>query len=352
MNNFSHNILILFFIPVSLLSSCRQKPSEAPSAEPIIIRFTEVKSMPMQLQINASGVLSSQTQSNLSFMTGGVLRKINVVEGSVVHKGQVLAELDLTEISSREKQARLGYEKASRDYRRIESLYADSIATLENLQDAKTALELALANLKIAAFNYDYSRITAPGNGKTLKKLKEVNEIIAPGHPVFVFASTEADWVLRVSLSDRDIVQITRDDSASVCFDAYSGKEFRAVVSEISEAANLLSGTYDAELKLIDLPERLVTGLIGSATIFPEVHNFPMVPYVSLVEASGKTAYIYVVKDDTAYRREIEVRAMTDEGIYIESGLTEGEVVVTEGASYLKNNTPVRTGPGITVPGL
>jgi len=341
-----NNFIFILFIPAVLAYTCKYNQPEAPPAEPPVISVTKVEVMPLQQYIRASGVLASKTQSDLSFMSGGIIRKIHVSEGYMVRKGDLLAELDLTEISSRVKQAKLAYDKAKRDHSRVKALYADSVATLENLEDAKTALDLASAGLKIAGFNMDHSRITAPSDGKILKKIREVNEITAAGYPVFVFASTETDWILKVSLSDRDIVRINRTDSALIRFDAYPGKEFRAVVTEMSGAANLLSGTYDTELKLTDLPEKLVTGLVGSAEIYTATDHFMMIPYVSVAEASGNTAFVFVVNNDTAFRREIKIQAVTDEGIFVASGLSAGELIVTAGASWLKDRMPVNTVSG------
>ena len=90
------------------------------------------------------------------------------------------------------------------------------------------------------------------------------------------------------------------------------------------------------------MPERLVTGLIGSANLFPDVKSFPLIPFVSLAEASELNASIYIVQNDTAFRREIRVHAITDEGVFVESGLTTGEILVTEGTSYLKDSMPVK----------
>ena len=321
--------LLLIFSCISPL------PGERPEEKSGML-FKEVEITEVQLPVRATGTLSSKTQSNLSFMTGGIIRKIHVREGAEADKGAVLAELDLTEIESRVKQAEYAFKKAERDYTRVRSLHADSVATLENMQDAKTALDIARSDLRIAEFSLNYSIINAPANGKILKKLKEVNEITGPGHPVFVFASTEADWILKVSLSDRDIVRIKPGDSAVIAFDAYPGKEFRAGVSETAMASNLLSGTFDAVLTLTELPERLVTGLIGSAVIYPQKIKGFVIPYVSLKEASGQKAWIYVLQNGVPVRREISILALTDEGVFVDKGVDEKDTVVTEGAAYIR----------------
>ena len=328
---------IKLLLPAFLAAaSCQSSTPEVKTEDRENISYRIVETKKFQLPVRASGMLSSKTQSNLSFITGGIIRKINIPVGSDVKKGQVIAELDLTEIESRVKQASLALDKAVRDHNRLENLYTDSVATLENLQDIKTALEIARTNLKIAQFNRDFSKITAPANGKILKRLKEINEITAPGHPVFVFASTESDWILKTTLSDRDVVRIHKGDSAKIRFDAYPGIEFSAEVLEIADAANLLNGTFEAELKLKELPERLVTGLIGSATIFPREHSHPFIPYISLAEASGLKAWVYCIENGAPVRREVLIFAITDEGVYIKEGIQEGDTVVTEGTAYLR----------------
>ena len=333
MKKINHFLLILIFL---LVVSCKTPVKEEKIRDRDNFKTRVVETENYQIPVRGSGILSSKTQSNLSFMTGGVIRKINTREGSKVKKGTVLAELDLTEIESRVVQASLANEKAVRDHTRIKALFADSVATLETLQNMQTAIEIAESNLRIAQFNMEYSKITAPANGMILQQLKEVNEIAAPGHPVFVFASTESDWILKISLSDRDAVRINPGDSAVISFDAYPGKNFAAEVSEIANAANLLNGTFEAELRLKELPRRLVTGLIGSALIYSPQLFFPKIPYISLVEASGSNAIVYLIINNRPVRREVKIFGINDNGVFIESGLEEGDTIVAEGAAYLK----------------
>lgn len=297
--------------------------------------------MTFSLPVSASGILASETQSNLSFMTGGIINEIKVDEGQEVRKGKILAELDLTEINSRLRQADLGLEKAKRDFSRVENLYRDSVVTLEQYQDARTALQIAEANYEIASFNKQHSQILAPANGKLLKKMMDLNEIVGPGHPVFAFASTESDWVLRVSLSDRDIVRINRGDSADIRFDAYPGQSFSGVISEIANAASLMSGTYEVEIRLLRKPERLVSGLVGIARIYPAEQTHLVLPHDAVFEAKGLEAAVFKLEENTVKRIPVEILAITDKGIIISKGISAGDRVVIDGNSYLNDGEQV-----------
>jgi len=307
------NRIILVIVIAAFLYSCKDQVVETQdqAAELMKVRVARVESDSLSIAIKGVGALASKTQSNLSFLTGGIIDRIYVNEGDLVKEGDLLTRLEMTEIESRLSQARLAYNKAQRDFERVENLYRDTVATLEQYQDARTGLDLAASNLRIARYSKKNSSIMAPSDGKILKKLKEVNEIAAPGHPVIVFASTETDWILNVNLSDRDIVRVEAGDTAIVRFDAYPGEEFLAEVREVASVANLMSGTYEVELSLQELPERLVSGLIGKATIHPAAENYLFLPPEALVEAIGNQGTVFVLDGDKVRRTEVELASVT-----------------------------------------
>ncbi|MBE0654633.1 MAG: efflux RND transporter periplasmic adaptor subunit [Bacteroidales bacterium] len=335
--------LLLIIIAIASLASCNQRPEEKNQAlkNPVKINIVRIGSDSLSIPVLCTGTLSSKTQANLGFLTGGIIRQIYVSEGAAVKKGQLLARLDMTEIDSRAKQARLALEKAKRDFSRVENLYQDTVATLEQYQDARTAFELAMTNFRIAGFSQDHSEIRAPADGKILKKLKENGEIVAPGHPVLVFASTEAEWVLRANLADRDIVRISDKDEAVVSFDAYPGREYLAEVMEIASAANPLSGTYQVEIRLKEQPQRLVTGLIGKAKIFPEKQLHILLPPEAMVDAEGKVATVFRIRKGRPMRVEVLLGDLTEKGFVVELGLQKGDTVVTDGNAGLREDEQV-----------
>ncbi|MFX4370069.1 hypothetical protein ABTA37_20270, partial [Acinetobacter baumannii] len=77
----------------------------------------------------------------------------------------LIATLNLTEINAQVQQAEIAYEKALRDYKRVTNLYKDSVANLEQMQNAKTALDVAQQQVTAANFNKNYSEIKALTDG-------------------------------------------------------------------------------------------------------------------------------------------------------------------------------------------
>mgnify|MGYP000984082675 CR=1 FL=1 len=326
---------VLVFICLVTLC-CRNNDEKTKNSEKIMVRTIKPKKVAVSFPVRASGTLASKAEMKLSFKTGGIIDNIYVDEGQVVNQGQLLAQLNFSEIGTMTDQARLGYEKAKRDLQRAENLYRDSVATLEQLQNATTAIELAASQLKIAEFNAQFSKIVAPAKGKVLKKLAEENEMIAPGYPLFLFSSSESDWVLRTSVADIDIVKIGINDSAKICFDAFPGSTFNAVVSEIAKASDPYTGTYEIELRLTRKHPYFVSGLIGKVEITPSDKNdYVVLPLDVIHDAHEMEGYIYLVRDSSFERKHIRLLNLTDSLVYIPGDFLLSEIVISDGADYL-----------------
>ena len=334
--------IYLLLIPVLGAGSCKSPVIPETPPEPVRLRVEPVVEREVNIPATTSGRLGSKAELKLSFKTGGIIREISIQEGRSVKKGQEMARLDLSEIGAEVNKARLGVEKARRDFQRVENLFRDTVATLEQYQNAKTALDLARSNLQIALFNKEYSVIKAPADGKVLKKLAETSEMAGPGYPVFLFASTEAEWVVRVSLTDRDIVRVGFGDSASIFFDAFPGRIFSGHVSEIGTMADPYTGTYEVELQLDEPPLSLVSGLVAKAEVFHgEGEKIIVVPVSALMEGDGMEGWVYVISRGRPVKKKVGIQAVTDLGIIVRSGLQAGDSLVVEGGDFLLDHSSI-----------
>jgi len=326
---------------IAILTACGGKQEAKQADRMVRVKAVNITSTGVVIPVYATGRLSSSTEIKLSFKTGGVIEAIPVMEGQKVQTGDILARLDLAEINAQAGQADLALKKAERDFIRIQNLYNDSVATLENLQDAKTALDVARANYDISSFNLEYSVIRSPFRGRVLKKLAEENEIIGPGHPVIILSSTEADWVLKANITDRDIVKLSIGDSARVVFDAHPGTIFKSEIVELGHIADPFTGTYEIELRISPENRKLVSGFVGKAEIFPlGTVDCLQIPVDALFDASGLSAYVYVLDGNMVSRRRVELLSVSDP-VCVISGLSDGEKIITEGMNYLNDGDEV-----------
>ncbi len=334
---------LVLTIALSMLAGCGASSNAAATngtvtSAPIPVRLATVEHTNAGLPVRAVGKLEAKEELRLSFKIGGIVEKVYVDEGQKVSKGQLLATLSLTEIDAQLKQAQNGFDKADRDLQRVKNLFADTVATLEQLQNATTAWEMAKAGLDAAAFNRKYSQIYAPSDGRILRRMADDHEQIASGTTVIVMAGYEKGWIVRAGLADRDIMRIQTGDSAKIEFDALPGNPVTGNVAEIGAAPNPMNGTYEVEIRVDHPSERLVTGLIGKITITPATtKQMSLVPIEALVEANGTSGFVFAPAFDekTAMKVPVTVAYIQEGKVSIQGDLPGISEVITAGATKL-----------------
>lgn len=336
--------LIIITILFIISTSCQREDEPKISEQKVRVKTARVLQQSLSFPILANGVLASPSEVRLSFKTGGIIEQLYAEEGQKIKKDQLLATLQMAEIEARFRQARSAFEKAWRDFERVNNLYRDSVATLEQKQDAETGLAIAKSNLDIAEFNLKHSSIIAPGNGKILKRLAEKNELVEAGRPIFLFGSTEGGWVVRTGISDQDIVKINYEDSAEVSFDAYSEEKFKAMVTQIAQAADPFTGTYEVELTLFPPHQKLIFGFVAQIRIFPRLkENYNLIPIEALTEADGRRGIVFYPQSSPpiAKKAEVEIAFILDKQLAIRHGLENITEVITEGSPYLREGSAI-----------
>lgn len=338
------SIMIVVMLLTIYLSGCDSQAKETNEVNRIPVRVADVSSAEMAFPIYTSGQLASTAEVKLAFKIGGIVEKIYVDEGASVKKGQLLAALDLSEIQAQVNQARSAYEKSSRDLKRLEKLFADSVVTLEQKQDARTGMEVARANLEIAEFNLRHAKIYAPSTGKIMRRMVEKGELVNPGFPAFMFGSAGRGWIVRAGVADKDVVRINLGDSAKVVFDVYPDRHFSAVVSELAEALDPMSGTFEVELSLREQGVKMISGFVARIEIYPRnKETFTLVPVESIIEGNGSNAFVFAPAgaENTVKKLPVKIGRILDDGVGITAGLEGIKMVVTDGAPYLLDGSAI-----------
>ena len=297
------------------------------------------------LPIRTSGRLASKAEIRLAFKVGGIIQQMRVDEGARVQQGETLARLDLSEINAQVQEAESAVEKARRDLKRTRQLYRDSVATLEEMQNARTVVETAEARLQTARFNRRHAVIKAPESGRILRRHAETGEQVQSGAPVFTLGSTERGWVVRAGLPAADVVDVALGDSAHVVFDAYPNVTVDARVTEIADAATPRTGTYQVELSIVEADVSLKSGFIGRVTLYPSgTTSSVTVPASALVSGDGRRGTVFAVDPatQTVRKQSVDMVRVLDSTIVLDGGLSADATVVTAGMNRLRDGDPVR----------
>jgi RND family efflux transporter MFP subunit len=152
--------------------------------------------------------------------------------------------------------------------------------------------------------------------------------------------------VIRVGVTDRDIVRLRRGDTATVTFDAHPGEPIDARVADLAAAANPKSGTFDVELELeiADTEKQLLAGMVARVEIKAgPSQRLPVVPFAALTEGRGDRAFVFVADEaeERAHRVEISLAAVVGTDVVVAGGLEAGSLVVLDGSAYLQDQDAI-----------
>lgn len=333
----------------TILFACKEKPkNSSPLGEPDVIpvKVTSVSAFGVPHNLQASGLISTENEANYSFKIGGVISKILVEEGQFFKKGQLLATLNTTEIAAGVAQADLGVDKAKRDYTRAVNLHKDSVFTLEQLQNTRTALDVAQKTKEAAAFNQRYAQIYAATDGFVTKKLASEGEVVGGGSPVLMTSSTQQNhsYLLKVGVTDQEWAEITPGQAAKVSLDGYPDKVFQAEVFRKLQSADKEIGSFQVELKLSLGNIKPAIGMFGKAEIQTSAsQNATTIPFSALVEADGEKGFIFTLDAANKVRKvAVNILKFDNKKVYLKDNLEKIDKVVVSNSAYLNEESIVK----------
>lgn len=344
-----HYATLLLGIPLFYAcNNAKSIKSDHADQDAIPVQIAKLDPQYHHAPIFVSGQFTTDDEVLLSFKIGGIINSVLVKEGDAVRKGQLLATLNLTEINAQVQQAQLNQEKAKRDYQRTKNLYADSVATLEQLQNSKTALQMAEQQFNLVAFNRKYSEIHAAQDGFILKKIADVGQQVASGAAVLQTNGAQSGkWLLKVGISDQEWALLKLNDPAQVETTALPGQILEGKLSRKSEGVDPATGTFTAHIALTGpKPKAIASGMFGKATISPSQQDKQQgswkIPYEALLDGDGTTGYVFITNDNkTAHKVKVTIAGIEDHTVTISDGLQNAGALIISGSAYLTDKSPI-----------
>lgn len=353
-----HKAITVLSLALALgLGACGDQPKAVAkqSRQAVPVRAEKALPVPNADAVTAYGTVRPDSEARLSFKIGGLIYNIAVDQGDSITKGQILAELDTSEIDSHAARAALAVEKARRDVDRLAPLAARGFASVQRVDDARTALDDARALQRGIEFDRSMSHITAPADGVVLMRHANIREMVGVGTPILTVSSGIGGFVLKAGLGDRDVARIKIGDPASIRLDAFNGEELQGRVLRMAASSDPRSGTFETEVE-INAPHRpLSSGFMGEVTIKPGIAgayaHAVAISASAILEGHGTKASIFVVDpaNSRVQLRRISVGKLQGEHILVTEGLTESEIVVTAGAAYLRDGARVSVAPDVAI---
>lgn len=291
---------------------------------------------------------------SVSAQAAGTVLEVHAEEGSRVAAGERLAELDARETRAQYERARAVLANAEAAFQRTERLRAGEIASQADLDAARAAFGIARADADLWRTRLEFTRIVAPIAGIVTAKRIERGNSVSANQPLFDIADASR-LVVRVRVSERDVVHLAPGVRVAVTLDAYPGARLDSRVRRVFPSADAASRLVPVEIELGPAPAGVVVrpGYLARAEFSLERRAQVLTVPTSAVGVSEQSSFVYVVAADTLQRREVETGMTTEGRVEITRGLQAGESVVRSGHSQLRPGLAVRvqgdsaaTGPG------
>lgn len=332
-------LLITAFIT---LTGCGKEAEDATPDEvaiPVEVTTATQKVIPRTLEF--AGSILAWREANLGAQMAGRIEKIYVQEGDEVKAGDVLVQMDDTQLT----QARVAYQIAKDDDERMEPLFRDGSISPQQFDKVKAAYETAKATYELMLRN---TQLRAPFSATVTAKRMNEGEVfvLMPGGggvPPSIISLMQIDPLkVLVNATESDFPRIRLGMPAEISVDIYPARPFEGRVSRIDPAINRDSRTFAVEIRVANPNKVLRPGMFARVKIIVGEENALVVPRAALIRQPGSSImYGFVVENGGARRREVRLGVPLDDLVEIKEGLQAGDQIVIKGQLRLKDGSPV-----------
>lgn len=292
--------------------------------------------------VTVSGVVEPIRVIAVNSQLAGALRSVDVQEGDPVAENAVLARLDDRELRAQVASAEAAHQVALATYERSQHLRERQVITAAEYERDRAALAAAEAQLQQLRTRLDYATVRSPVTGVVATKHVEQGDIVGVQTRLFTIADVST-MVVRVQVSELDVVHIEPGDAANVILDAFPDQPIPGRVRRVFPTADPTTRLVPVEVALEGEGARLArAGFLARVSLhLSSKVEARLVPASAVLGSAGSEA-VFVVELGKAKRRPVQTGATSEGRVEIVSGLEVGEVVVVTGNNALRDGMEVR----------
>ena len=354
-------VVVALIIAYNLLSGGKKE-------EKVSFDTAKVETGNIQTSITATGTIEPVTSVTVGTQVSGIVSHLYVDYNSVVKKGQVIAELDRTNLISElnaqkaslaSAQSSLNYQQSN--YERYKTLFEKGLVSADEFESARLQYEQSKQqvaqsreSVQRAQTNLGYATITSPIDGVVLSKAVEEGQTVAASFntpELFTIAQDLTNMRVIADIDEADIGGVKEGQRVSFTVDAFPDDKFEGSVTQVRQQATTESNvvTYEVVISAPNNDLKLKPGLTANVTIFTlEKNNVLVVPAKALRFQPNEAL---LQKGETVEDCEGPFKVWTKEGNVfkahkVETGTSNG--VLTEITSGMSAGTEVLTDFTIT----
>lgn len=315
----------------------------------------KVERQDLSTSITATGTIEPVTKVEVGTQVSGIIDKIYVDYNSEVKKGQIIAELDktnlLSELASAKSnlanaQSSLNYQKSN--YERYQTLYKKGLISANDFENAKLSYEQAVQQVNVqkqsvqkAQTNLGYATITSPIDGVVLSREVEEGQTVAAAMStptLFYIAQDLTDMRVIADIDEADIGGVKEGQRVTFQVDAYPDDVFEGKVTQVRQNATTESNvvTYEVVISAPNEQLKLKPGLTANVTIYTSERKGVLTVSNKALRFTPNEALLQ--EGQTIEKGEGHIKVWTLNGKTFKShavtpGITNGTVTEIEGVA-------------------
>lgn len=313
--------------------------------------------------ITATGTIEPVTSVTVGTQVSGIVSKLFVDYNSVVKKGQVIAELDKTNLMSQlntaktqlaTAQSQLNYQTAN--YKRYKTLFEKGLVAADDFDNAKLSytqakeqVVSAKEEVQRAQTNLGYATITSPIDGVVLSKSVEEGQTVAASFStpeLFTIAQDLTNMQVVADVDEADIGDVKEGERVTFTVDAYPDDTFEGEVKQVRQEATTTNNvvTYEVVISAPNADLKLKPGLTANVTIYTAerkgVLSVPSkalrfipqketVGKMKIVDAANAKNKVWTIEGNSIVAHKVNIGMTDGTNTQIVGGIAEGTKVVT-----------------------
>jgi membrane fusion protein (multidrug efflux system) len=308
---------------------------------PVLVVAETVQRKPLITSIEALGTAKANESVTITASLTDTVRRVNFDDGDFVEAGTVLVELTNKEEEAQLAEARANLEEAERQLRRLEDLDRQGIAATSEVDGARSAASAAEARLNTVLARLQDRLIRAPFSGVLGFRDLSAGALLMPGEAITTLddiSSIKLDFTVpEVALS-----QMERGRKVIATSAGTGATEFEGTVRTVGSRVDPVTRAIVVRAMIDNTDQRLRPGMLLTVRIVTDERDALMIPERAVVQ-NGANSMVYVVVDGKrAVPRPVKMGVRQTGVVEIAEGLTEGELIVTEGVIKMRPGIEIR----------
>jgi membrane fusion protein (multidrug efflux system) len=308
---------------------------------PVPVEVAEIMAGDIASYISATANLVAEDQVKVLSEAEGRVERLNVEEGDLVKKGQVLAVLVQDEARIAKSKVELKSSNTSAALLRAQDSFEQGLISSEAFDRLKMDHEIAMQEVAEAEWRLAKTVIRAPFTSRITERFITVGQHLRPGDELFTVADYDP-LVARIYLPERDVYELEEGREVRITPAAGTELSFTGRIRQIAPVVDTATGTVKVTVEAVNAPAGVRPGAFVAIDIVRERHAGALLLPRESVIRELRTTHVFITEDNVAVKRPVTLGIEEGELVEVLTGVAEGDAVVTAGQGGLDDGQRIK----------